>query len=504
MKNLIEIAQIVTKKKIKKLEIFDDHYLQNRNSKFNEFYEALAQNKFSSDRDAAAFLYNATPKDDRYRQLKSRFRKRLLNTLFFLDVNRPASSNYDRAYFSCNKDWTLVKILLSNQAKSSAISVAKQILTTSLRYKFADVIVNCSRILREHAAEEGDDKEFEEYDFYIKEYSNILEAEIRSEELLQRVFINYHQSPDKQEDMTEKIDTYCKALNSLAEQYDSPVIRYNKYLVWTYRHEILMEYEKMLVVISDAQEYINGYPEYYQSKQITHLYLKKLTAYLHLQDGKGLLEIPALLDAYTKGNKNWYTFQAYHFLLAMHTQNYERASEVYNEVVGFSKFSKADSEIHDKWEIFNYYLNYAIDYLYQGFRDLKQEQIKVFKVKKFLAQKPLFPKHQRIYIVHLATVQVLYLLEAGRYSQARELILPLKNYINRQFRKDEYFRAINFMRLLQQLQKADFKVDQLSNVEKYYSRITNEKPFTYHGKLMELEIIPYNDLWDLMLERLSA
>ncbi|MEL6717299.1 MAG: hypothetical protein AAFP82_01145 [Bacteroidota bacterium] len=209
MKNLIEISKIVTKKKIRKIEIFDDYYLQNKSSKFNEFYNALIQGKFKNDRDAASFLYGSTPKDDKYRQLKSRFRKRLLNTLFFLDVNRPAASTYDRAYYTCNKDWTLVKILLANDAYHTADSLARQILTTALKFKFADVIVNCSRILRSYAAVESDDKNFEVYDEYIKQYTNILDAEIRSEELYQRVILNYYKPPSKRTNLSERIDTYC-------------------------------------------------------------------------------------------------------------------------------------------------------------------------------------------------------------------------------------------------------------------------------------------------------
>ena len=137
MKHLIEISKIVTKKKVKKIEIFDDHSLKHKNSKFNEFYEALMANKFKNDRDAASFLYDCSPTDDKYRQLKSRFRKRLLNTLFFLDVNLPSASSYDRAYYSCNKDWTLVKILLSNDARHTAAALARQILTTALKFKFS-------------------------------------------------------------------------------------------------------------------------------------------------------------------------------------------------------------------------------------------------------------------------------------------------------------------------------------------------------------------------------
>ena len=77
MKNLIEISKIVTKKKVKKIEIFDEHTLKHKNSKFNEFYEALMTGKYKNDRDAATALYNCAPTDDKYRQLKSRFRQTL-------------------------------------------------------------------------------------------------------------------------------------------------------------------------------------------------------------------------------------------------------------------------------------------------------------------------------------------------------------------------------------------------------------------------------------------
>ena len=47
-------------------------------------------------------------------------------------------------------------------------------------------------------------------------------------------------------DLKERIDTYCDALIGLSEMYDSPVIFYNMYLVWTYRYEMLQDYEAMI------------------------------------------------------------------------------------------------------------------------------------------------------------------------------------------------------------------------------------------------------------------
>lgn len=501
MKNLIEISKIVTKKKIRKIEIFDDYYLQNKSSKFNEFYNALIQGKFKNDRDAASFLYESTPKDDKYRQLKSRFRKRLLNTLFFLDVNRPTASTYDRAYYSCNKDWTLVKILLANDAYHTADSLARQILTTALKFKFADVIVNCSRILRSYAAVEGDDKKFETYDQYIKQYTNILDAEIRSEELYQRVILNYYKPPSKRTNLSERIDTYCEALDGLTELYDSPVIKYNKYLVWAYRHEMLREFNKMLEICKDAETYVKENPIYYQSDKISTIYLKKASAYLHLQDEKGLKVTASQNAAFPKGSEQWYAFQEYHFLLAIHVKSYHKADQIHHEIVNYSGFKKVDNEIQKKWFIFELYLSFVKSFLLK-----EEERAKLNKnnlrLNKFLNEGALYPKAQRIFMVHHMIVQILFLLEEKRFSQARSLILQLKGHINRQLRKEEYYRTIQFIRLLQQLQKADFQEARLSNVEKYYNRLAEEEPFFYRGLLLELEIIPYDQLWRIILERL--
>jgi len=102
----------------------------------------------------------------------------------------------------------------------------------------------------------------------------------------------------------------------------------------------------------------------------------------------------------------------------------------------------------------------------------------------------------------LVVAQVLFFLEKKSYSNVTERIERLKSYANRQLKKEEYFRAIQFIRLLQQLVKADYQVDSLSNIDKYYQRLL-ETPFTYRGLIPELEVILYENLWNLILSRLK-
>jgi len=502
MKNLIEIAKIVTKKKVRKIEIFDDHSLKHKNSKFNDFYDALLANKFKNDRDASTFLYACSPTDDKYRQLKSRFRKRLLNTLFFLDVNLPATSNYERAYFSCNKDWTLVKILLSNNANHTAASLARQILTTALKFKFADVIVNCCRILRRYAADVGDEKGYEEYDQHIKQYENVLDAEIRSEELYQRVIMNYYKPPSKNQDLRERIDTYCDALVGLSEIYDSPIVIYNMYLVWAFRYEMLHDYAAMLEVCSKAEEYIEKNPLYYQSEKLATFQLKKMSAYLHLRDYKnGKNNAEKCLKSFPAGSGTWFLFMEYYLLLSIHTDNFINALAIYNRATSNSKFKKITGNDKEKWNIYNIYLNYIIESHGESNPILQAQRKKTFRASRFLNDPLLYPKDQRIFTVLLVVAQILFLIEKKGYNAIRERVERLKSYANRQLKKEVYFRLIQFIRLLQQLDKAEYKVENLSNVDKYYDRLV-DTPFAYRGQITELEVIPYEKLWNFILKRL--
>ena len=505
MKHLIEISKIVTKRKVRKIEIFDDHSLRQKNSKFNEFYEALRSNKFKTDRDAAEQLYGCSPTDPKYRQLKSRFRKRLLNTLFFLDVNRPSTSNYDRAYYAVNKDWALIRTLLWYEAPHTAAQLARQVLNTALKFKFSDIIINCSRILRDYSASQGDEVAFEKYDNHIKEYSNILEVEIRSEELLQRVKIDY-QKPvpiNQLENLQSRIGSYCEALVGLSEQYDSPVIDYNMYMVWIYRYKMGRAYDAMLEVCEQGEKYIEGHSIYEREKKLIIFQTKKMSAFLHLgnyRDGK--INAEKCLNRFSDGSSAWFTFMEYYFLLAMHTENYINAIAIFNRAIDNAKFKKLDAEIQEKWNLFEAYVQYIIESEGKKNKVLLLQRQKSFRLNKLINSPAIYPKNKRIYSILLIILQVLFLLERKSYSELAERIDQLKKYANRQLRREEFHRPVQFIRLLQQLQKAEFHLEDLSNVEKYYTALS-EHPFFYRGIDTELEVIPYEIIWKRILAYLD-
>jgi len=133
---------------------------------------------------------------------------------------------------------------------------------------------------------------------------------------------------------------------------------------------------------------------------------------------------------------------------------------------------------------------------------LLTQRRKTFRLQRFLSEPVLYSKDQRIFTVLVLIAQILFLLEKKSYNAVSERIDRLKSYSTRQLKKEEYFRVNQFIRLLQQLPKADYEVSHLSNTEKYYNRLI-ETPFSFRGFITQLEIIPYEKLWNLILKRMG-
>jgi tetratricopeptide (TPR) repeat protein len=262
---------------------------------------------------------------------------------------------------------------------------------------------------------------------------------------------------------------------------------------------MLQDFESMLEVCSRAEQYIENNPNYYQEDKLATFSLKKMSAYLHLRDyKKGKVNAEKCLKSFPKGSEIWFTFMEYYLLLAVHTENYINALAILNEAVSNSKFKKLDSITKEKWSIYEAYLHFIIERQSADNPILLKQKRKSFRVNRFINQPVLYPKDQRIFTVLMIVLQILFLIERKNFSAITERIERLKSYANRQLKKEEYYRAIQFIRLLQQLNKADFQMENLSNTTKY-QRNLQDCPFFYRGMISELEVIPYEKLWEIML-----
>lgn len=165
MKNLLSVVRLVSRQKLRKLDIVTEDTLDAKASKFRQFYDALQGGTVRNDREAARLLYGADPTDARYRQLKSRLRRRLLNTVFFVDRARGSGpGGIDAAEHELRREWALVQILRVNGARDAAHAQARGMLSRAERYQLSDLTEAIAALLLADAAAAGDRKAARRYE----------------------------------------------------------------------------------------------------------------------------------------------------------------------------------------------------------------------------------------------------------------------------------------------------------------------------------------------------
>jgi hypothetical protein len=225
-----------------------------------------------------------------------------------------------------------------------------------------------------------------------------------------------------------------------------------------------------------------------------------MSAYLHQREFRmGKANAEQYLKKFPEGSDPWFTFMEYYLLLAIHSDNYIQALAIFNRALSNNAFKKLDGEEREKWFIYEAYINYIVDRRIFSQTRLPKPKRRNFQLRQFMESKHEYPKSQRNFEILCTILQMLFWLERKNTLKAEERIDKLRNLASRKLDKEVYYRPIQFIKLLHTLRKADFQIVDKQRIDKHYKPLV-QHPFFYRGAIAELEVIPYEKLWEVVLE----
>lgn len=501
MKYLSELAKIVTKKKVQKIELFEEKQLRDGSSKYGDFFQSLANDRFKNDDEAAKYFYNSTSTDASYRKLKSRIKKRLFNHLFYLDTNQPSYSEYRKAYFTCNKNWTLMKILLVNNARNTFEKLGRQTINQAIKYEFTDLVVLCAKDLLFHYSLLGNQKKYNEYSDIINRNLKILEAEIHSEQLSQEIMIKFVTQTKITPKLKELARSNSQKAEALASRFKSYQLKYYNFYIGCLETQISNDYQRLINICNEAEKFYNSNKQFFQKEMLAMFSLFRITAYLQLRDYEnGIIKAEHDLQYQDEGTYNWFNYLEYYFLLLMHVGDYTKAFELYDLAVNHPRYTYMNKIRQEKWKIFEAYLHF----IYVNEKPVLPENISLnpahFNLFKFLNEVPIFSKDKSGYNAAILIIQILMHLQRGEIDKIIDKTEALRVYSQRYLKNPEYFRAYTFIKMLLLSEKRSFDYIKTAKVSAPYLKQLRSKT---HKNISEWEILPYEYLWEKIMEALD-
>jgi len=498
MRTLQELVYILSRNKTKHIRQYG--FLHDKSGRLMEFYNALVEEKFNTDEEAAITLLNTTPRDKAYRRLKNKLKEELLNAFFFVDTSKGNHTDIQIAHAECNKNWANLKLLYYYNANSACLELAKKILMKAKKFEFTDIAFDVARMLKKmYALRLGDKKNYDKHEKLVNDFLFILQLELKADIAIDRITLEYIRSKSAKPEMYFFIKEYYDEFKDYLGKINSYQFNLMGYLVGVYMYMSKNDFINTIKVCEEALDYFDNRP--YDHRKAKQGFLNQLTiccTHLKLFE-KGEASALRSVEMSQVGKTSWHMSKEAYLNLLLQQGNYEKAYQVFQFARKHKTYNFLSNFIKERWQIYEAYVELLNELDKVGADTLPNKK---FKVAKFLNEVPIFAKDKRGYNIPIIIVQFLFLVKRKKYDPALQRIEALEKYGSRYLKKNDAFRTNCFIKMLSQFSKYHYQKKVIQEHSKKLLAKLKEVPQQLTDEANEIEVIPYESLWDLALEAL--
>ena len=499
---LKELSFVVGKNKVKQIEVIGN---RNKSSSLvTKLYNGIIEGKYLSEEDAALDLYQDSPDNINYKKLKYRLQKKLHNSLFFIDVNQAQFNELQKAYYTCYKDYATYKILVGRFARHSANVLAKKILVQTVKYELTDLTVLVLNNLIYHEARIGENlSRYKKYTKKYKYYIKVLKYELKIIEISAALNILFRSSKISKEVLLKKVIKKTNKVQKIFKKHDSFKLKQVGYLILYKRYELVNDYQGLLEICKESYHYFKTKKHFQHKASIISALYRMLTCYTHLKEYEAgeAVAIEAIQEL-EEGANNWFLFHGYYIILCIHARQIEKAYQLYLAYRSHPKYDKLFQREKEFLIVLEAYIHYLIAKNQIDISTLGKPK-KPFRLNKFLNEVPQFSKDKRHSNIPILILQLLFLLHQKDHEAVLDRVNALEMYSSRYLKKGDTFRSNCFIKLLLYLPKSHFHKQAVIRKTKRLRARLNEVPLEMAKQGSETEYIPYEQLWDLILDSLE-
>ncbi len=498
---LSEMISVLGRHKLKRIEVIGNP--GEHTGKLYDLYNGLQSGLFESEEEAAQAIYNAPASDRRFQKLKNKLKTRLINSLMFVDPNQPRFNDASVARFNCLKLFTAQQVLDFYLGTQGVGELHAKVLKEAEKYGINYLALEASRVIRKRAVITGNVKLLAEMNKKIRRYQKMVEAECMAEEFYYDVGMAFSRSRGIQSQLLEEAIEREKLLRPFVDEYNTPSLTYYGYHFFALRYMLGKDY---VGSIRECQTALDKMASEKNSLDLHRFSLMFRMLQCHLQlknyeEGEKVVK-ECLKFTETRSIYNHFITREMHFLLNMHSEKYQKGYAIYLEAINSAKYKALNSHLKENWKIYGAFIQYLVEIGIIETEEGTATKAK-FRLGKFLNEVPNYSKDKRGLNIPILIIQTLFLLHRGRFNEVIDRTEALNTYVYRYLKKDENYRSNCFVKMILTLPQADFhRQGVIRKANKYYQKLLAE-PLELSGESSEIEIIPYERLWEMVLNSLE-
>ncbi|AMJ66947.1 hypothetical protein AXW84_17065 [Hymenobacter sp. PAMC 26628] len=224
-----------------------------------------------------------------------------------------------------------------------------------------------------------------------------------------------------------------------------------------------------------------------------------MSVYAHLlsRQAENGLKLAVVYDKdFHPSSGNWFYFQEHFLLLALHAGDYVQARQVLQTATGNASFGKQRAAAQQRWELFRAYVDFVQP-------PARPTPVRRQQMEQWALTIPEYSRDKRGHNVAILVMQVLYFLRQRDLDAVLLRADRLRKYQQRHLREAANLRTRLFLRLLLLIVEQEF--DPVRSARQAATLLKQLEDAPPPGEAFaEVEIIPYETLWQLALQELRT
>ena len=446
--------------------------------KEREYYTGILQNQWRTNEQAGKAIWPDTPEVNRKVYL-SRLKKSVLDRIVEATLRHKGVSSYQVAQFDCWRKLAAVHILYALGIRKGSTWLAKKTLKKAIRYDLTEIVASLAMVLEIHESISGDPKEFEKYAKMADYYRRLFEAENKAVRYFTKLSSYFSNSKADSKELVNLAAQYIEELKKDLPEFPSFRYTYYTYHIMATHAQMVNDHLALDKICEEALAFFEK-KSYPTPRAVKFSFtFKPISAALQLKDYPAAQRyINEALEMVEPGSYNRIICLIYQAILGFHSDQFELVQDAIKRGASNRKYPA----VEEQWKIIEAYANL-----------MDIDTGRPFRVSRFLNEVPIYSKDKRGNNISIIILQILFHLKLKEKGKIIDKMEALKMYAYRYLRRDDTFRSNCFIHMLICLPKAHFHPIALERHAKKYS----DRLGSYQGG--EVEIIPYEKLWELVL-----
>ena len=492
MSELKDLLKFVTSVNKNDPGVMDTITGKSNSLKLTKFSEVSRNPLFKDENEIKKALYGRKRKTDGYRKLKSRFKNKLIDSIFLSNTGRRLKFPYDNSLFNVQRNLFAAQILLLQDQRKSAIALTVPALHAAIRFQHSHLAVIACRILCHHSALSGSGREFKNYSEILVQKQKLFLAELEIQKLYNAILFKIVKAADYDSQSKKLLRKSYDKASRINRSNRSHVIVLHYYRIAIRYFQSQHLYNKAISLCKECNQYLEKNPHLYQRSRAGEFALYEMESCLRLQQyEKGMACAERCMRHFTPYHSPWLVFNEQYFLLAMRTGNYFKALDIFYIVTSSYRFKKLAQVKIELWKIYEAWLNFSLP------DSLPKKQFNLFR---FLNEVETVRKDKSGYNFSIIIAQLLLLINIQEKEKLFELEAAFRLYLNRHIKKETNPRNYYFGMMMRILYNSDFNSKSAEKKARPFCKKLESMNKTL-PTLEETEIIPYPMLWKLILEK---